>query len=514
MADLSPEDRASRMTELESAIRGVAESYTGALPNDVEVTYQNNKQELADLVRDEAAYVQRKADIERLAEMVPPAAVTTRVENPWGVNAPNVIKKPENIYGGAAFDDIEKRGRNSQERNQLRRDFAMRGVEKTSFASIADTQQSRDRIAKLIDEKDEPTVANPDHELARRIIATGDPVYKRAWSKLCQTGGRTDTLGTEERVALAMSVTTTGGFLVPYAFDPTIIAIGVHNIINPYRRTCRVIDVVGSNIWHGLTSTAVTAVRGVEALVAAEAAPTLAQPSITPSRVETQVTYSIEVAQDRPDIGDELAILIQEAKDNEEEASFSVGTGATTMLNCVGMVAPKSTSGGWTLSETAANNAVTAADLQKFELALPVRFRMNAQWFLGRKTIRYIQALETAYGQLFNAAGMYPSPGYPAVGNPELNAWGNTGLKLLGYPVNESASIPTTLTSALAWGAFCDPKTFVIVDRVGMDVEFIPTIFGSGQGNMATGQRALYAYWRNACAPVTILGGLNLTMLT
>jgi HK97 family phage major capsid protein len=313
---------------------------------------------------------------------------------------------------------------------------------------------------------------------------------------------------------MAMSGTTTGGFLVPYAFDPTIIAIGVHNTINPYRQACRTIDVVGSNIWHGLTSTAVTAVRGVEALVAAEAAPAFAQPSFTPSRVETQVTYSIEVAQDRPDIGDEMAILIQEAKDNEEEATFSVGTGATTMLNCVGMVAPKSTSGGWTISETASNSAITEADLNKFELALPVRFRKNAAWFLGRKTIRYIQALETAYGTIFNAAGMYPSPGYPAVGNPDLNDYGNTGLKIKGYPVYESFSIPVTLTTQLAWGAFCDPKTFVIVDRVGMDVEFIPVIFGSGQGNMATGQRALYAYWRNACGPVTVLGGLNLTMVT
>jgi HK97 family phage major capsid protein len=109
---------------------------------------------------------------------------------------------------------------------------------------------------------------------------------------------------------------------------------------------------------------------------------------------------------------------------------------------------------------------------------------------------------------------MYPSPGYPAVGNPDTNAWGNTGLKLFGYPVYESASIPSTQTAALTVGAFCDPKTFYIVDRVGMDVEFIPVIFGSNQGNMATGQRALYAYWRNACAPVTVLGGLLIAMAT
>jgi HK97 family phage major capsid protein/HK97 family phage prohead protease len=499
VADLLPDERASRMSELENEIKGVSERYTGKLPLDVKVSYEANKTELANLQEDEREYQERKVDLARIG------AKPEHRETPTF----NVVKKPENIYGGAAFEDIETRGRNSTERNQLRRDYALRGLDTATFAPIADAQRTRDRVARLIDEADEPTEANPNHEFSRRVIATGDPVYKRAWNKLLANGGNVSLLSPEEQrgTALAMNVTTTGGFLVPYGWDPSVVAIGAHTVINPYRRTCKVIDLVGSNIWHGLTSTAVTVVRGVEALVAAEAGPTFAQPAFTPSRVQTQVTYSIEAAQDRADLGSELATLIQEGKDNEEEATFSVGTGATTMLNCVGMTPPAGTSGAYT-SITAANaTSIVVADLQSAEVTLPVRFRMNAQWFMTRKIIRYIQGLETAYGQYFNGAG-YQNPGYPAVGNPEQHPFGNTGLKLLGYPVNESPSLPSTLTTGLTFLTFCDPSTFVIVDRVGMDVEFIPFIFGSGQGNMVTGQRALYAIWRNACGPLTVLGGL------
>jgi HK97 family phage major capsid protein len=39
-----------------------------------------------------------------------------------------------------------------------------------------------------------------------------------------------------------------------------------------------------------------------------------------------------------------------------------------------------------------------------------------------------------------------------------------------------------------------DFSRFVIVDRVGMSVEYIPTLFGASQ--RPTGQRGWYAYWR------------------
>ena len=501
VADLLPDERAARMTELESAIKGVTERFTGKLPTEIQVSYYHDTAELEDLRSDERAYQERRNTLARLVE-----SGSGRTERPF--EAPAVIKKPENIYGEPAFDDIEKRSRNTTERNSLRRDFAMRGLEQATFPRPdTDVERSKDRIAHLLDEVDEPTPSNPDRELSRRIIATGSPVYKRAFNKLLVNNGNVAMLTQEEQrgTALAMGVTTTGGFLVPYGFDPTIIAIGAHTTINPYRRTCRTVDIVGTNIWHALTSTAAVATRTTEAAAAIESGPTLAQPSYQPVRIQTQITYSIEAAQDRPSLAADLGVLIGEAKDNEEENIFSVGALSTTSI---GMGAPYGTSGAYTGYETVGSVTLAVADLYGVEAALPIRHRANAQWYMSRSTIRYAQTLETTSGILFNAIQNFGSgAAYAAVGNPAQDAYGNTGLKLLGYPVNEAPSMQSAKTSHYTFATLANPETFVIVDRVGMEVEFIPFIFGAGQGNLVTGQRALYAIWRNVAMPINVDGG-------
>ncbi len=39
-------------------------------------------------------------------------------------------------------------------------------------------------------------------------------------------------------------------------------------------------------------------------------------------------------------------------------------------------------------------------------------------------------------------------------------------------------------------------RYYKIVDRIGMNIELVPHLFGSGQGNLPTGSRGLFAYWR------------------
>jgi Predicted phage phi-C31 gp36 major capsid-like protein len=490
VANLLPDERASRMSELENEIKGVSERFTGKLPLEIKVSYEADKKELADLQEDEREYQERKVDLARIGA------------KPEHRDLPefNVIKKPENIYD---LGEIEARGRSLEERGQMYRDNAMRSAESTHFDHPdTDVPKTQARIQHLLD-----SVDSPDKEIARRILLTGSPVYKRAFNKLCASGGNTAVLSPEEQrgTALAMSVTTTGGFLVPYAFDPTVIAVGAHTTINPYRKVCRVVDIAGANIWHALTSTAVVATRTTEAATTIESGTTLAQPSYTPSRVQTQVTYSLEVGQDRPNLGEEIAVLIQEAKDNEEESTFAIGVNASATIGVVGIGAPTGTSGCFTAkAEVGGAGAIYLSDLLACEMDLPIRWRMNAAWFMNRVNIRKCQALETSYGQLFNGAG-YGSPGYPAVGNPKNDAFGNTGLSMLGYPVYESNSLPIATTTTITLATFCDPQQFVIVDRIGMQVQFIPFTFATSP--LVTGQQALYAMWRNAAAPVNVDGG-------
>ena len=41
-----------------------------------------------------------------------------------------------------------------------------------------------------------------------------------------------------------------------------------------------------------------------------------------------------------------------------------------------------------------------------------------------------------------------------------------------------------------------DFSYYKIRDRIGMTVENVPHLFGAAQGNLPTGQRGLFAYWR------------------
>src|SRR5262249_50044992 len=73
---------------------------------------------------------------------------------------------------------------------------------------------------------------------------------------------------------------------------------------------------------------------------------------------------------------------------------------------------------------------------------------------------------------------------------------GNTGYKLLGYPVNELSTCPATIVNGVKDILLGDFSMFKIIDRVGMNLEYIPQIFGASN-RLPTGQRGIYAWWRN-----------------
>jgi HK97 family phage major capsid protein len=73
--------------------------------------------------------------------------------------------------------------------------------------------------------------------------------------------------------------------------------------------------------------------------------------------------------------------------------------------------------------------------------------------------------------------------------------------ELIGYPAREATAMPQRFTSSTVFGGryaiLGDFSQFLIVDRAGMDIEIIPHLFGASQGNLPTGQRAIFALWRN-----------------
>ena len=150
--------------------------------------------------------------------------------------------------------------------------------------------------------------------------------------------------------------------------------------------------------------------------------------------------------------------------------------------------------------------AVDIVDIFAMEMDVPIRHRAKGAWFASRKGIRQAQALETVRGELFNQ-------GYGLVGDVTGNPTGNTGLQLLGRPVWEAPSAPATNTTPdtnVLW--FGDPASYIIVDRLGMNIERIDNIFDHAAGSRPLLQRGLLAHWRNTARRVNADAGRTLVV--
>jgi HK97 family phage major capsid protein/HK97 family phage prohead protease len=494
MEYITREEKASRATELKAALARQATEYPGVLPAEAQATWDSDSAELETIERDIAAWDSRQA---RLAAY---AQDERKVERSYEPVASFARKTESDIYDLSA---IWNRSRSPEDRDQTLRDNAMRATDQANFAHPdADVDKTRSSISFLLDNAD-----SPDKELARRILTTGNPTYRRTFYKYLT--GQPMTAEEQRAGALTVQTDATGGFSVPFYFDPTLVAVGAHTTINPYRRACRVIPIVGTDTFHGVTAAAAVVARAAENAASSEGGPAIGQITAIVGKVHGMITLSVELLQDNPGIAAEMVALIAEAKDTEEEAIFTNGVGDAlgAGYNPIGMLPVHGTAGAYTHMDTiAAAGAIAKEDAFAVEAALPVRHRMNAQWFMNRSIIRVFQALETSNGVLFGGTN------YPSVGFVNNEPAGNTGLRLLGYPVNEVPSGNVWAdTNDLVVAALADPKSFYIIERVGMTVEVIPHLWAAAQ--MPTGQRGIYAWWRNTAKPANVDAGRRLALL-
>jgi HK97 family phage major capsid protein/HK97 family phage prohead protease len=490
-------EKAARRDELQEQLTRMAGEYPGVMPETAQAEWDAADAEQRALIADIQAWDARTARL-KVADEGNRGVETT---------APTLIfrKSEEDVY------DLDQYGpghvRSLDERNQKLRDNAMRSVE-TSRMDHPNTKPDavKEHIQRMIDEKDAPTRDNPNRELAQRILHTGAPIYRNLFNKVVKAGDKSTLTPEEFRYAALQVVgtTTTGGYAIPYTFDPTFIPTGAYTNINPFRAICRVEQIVGSNNWQGVSVGAVLAAFDGESAATTEGGPTFARPSLTAQRVSSFVTLSRETLADRPDIGTELGVLINEAKDTLEENQFSIGVG-TTVYPLGAFVEDT-----FTPKSTITSQVFAVADLDATEAALPIRYRRDAVWMLSRAVIRIIQGFETVNGKLFNATS---TAGYPAVGNIENTPTGNTGMQLLGYPVWETPSAPSTVTSAdTTVGLLVSPKHYMILDRVGMEVEIVPNMFDATTG-FPNGNRGLLAIWRTTGKSLVADAGRQISIL-
>jgi HK97 family phage major capsid protein len=400
--------------------------------------------------------------------------------------------RPGAVRGDDIWDLSTIRGHMGGDRDGMLSELHDRSKRAIELASFPDDrvrkEDAQTHIERLL-QRD-----SADGELGRRILITGRPGYRKAFAKWAAG----QPMSNEEQRAFTLGTT---GIPIPYILDPTVIPVS-SSVVNPLRAISNVEQIVGSNEWRGVTAAAITAARASEVTEASDNTPTLAQPTIVCSKVQAFVPFSIESQQDWSSLEANMGRLFADAKDDEEATAFATGNG--TPPNPFGVL-----TGATGTTAAATGLTVTAANLYSLEGALAPRFRPRAQFVANRAIYNIIRALDTAGGaQLWLRIG-------ELMGNAPASdgGKGNTGLRLLGYPVNELSTMSATVVNTTKIMLLGDFSMFKIIDRVGMDVELIPHLFGA-TSRYPTGQRGLYAYWRNGSKVIDAVGFRALTGTT
>ena len=450
---MSVEERAARQSEIRNRLSEIDTEYAGAELPDA------TRSEWDALDAEYAVHERAIADTTARAERIRALAGKPGHVESARVGVPS-SRKADNIFD---LGEIRRIASSVDELPGLYRDHAMRAVETARFGNDVDAAAARGAVQSILDNVDDDSGS-----IARRVLVTGSPTYRTAFGKTMKALG-TGGLTTEEQRALSLGTASAGGYAVPYQLDPTVILTS-NGATNPLRSLARVERIVGKE-WQGITSAGVTVSRSAEAAESSDNAPTLGQPVVKAERVQGFIPFSVELEQDWNTLLAEMTNLLTDAKDVEEATSFVTGTGVSPEANGI------LTTLGAGANVTA--NTFTLGSLYSLQGALPARWRSNASFMASLDVYNAVRQFDTAGGA---ALWTYLSDGLPD--------------RLLGRPAFESSVMPDASIAInekyLLYGDF---RQFLIVDRVGMSVELVPHLLGANR--RPTGQRGIYAIWRN-----------------
>jgi HK97 family phage major capsid protein len=299
--------------------------------------------------------------------------------------------------------------------------------------------------------------------IARHMLLYGSQEYQDAFAAYTQDP---EHVSEAHRAALTLS---SGSVMLPFVLDPTIVLTNAGSA-NPWRRISNVKQTT-SNTWNGVNSAGVNAAWLAEATITTDNTPSLAAITVTPQKAAAWVYGSYELLEDS-DFGQQLPVLLADAKDRLEEAAFATGGGGTVPNGVV--------PGATTVVTTATTTVIALGDVYATQAALPARFRNapGAAWVANVAIINKIRQLDTAGGSSF-----WTNLGK---GQPET---------LLGAPIYESTTMTASVATTSLMAIFGDFSQFLIVDRVGVSVIYDPLIQGTG-GILPSGQAGWFMFWR------------------
>ncbi|WP_099024818.1 phage major capsid protein [Mycolicibacterium palauense] len=295
--------------------------------------------------------------------------------------------------------------------------------------------------------------------VAKLVLATTSPAYSRAFIKLIRSQGNAAVLSGDEISAYqrAMSLTDNqGGFLVPMQLDPTII-ITANGSFNQVRQIARVVQATGKS-WTGVTSVGVTGSWDGEGDEVSDDSPELEQPEIPVHKLQIFVPFTHELEQDAAGLADDIAKMIAFEKEVKESIAFVTGSGVGQPTGIITALA-----GTASVVASADTDTFAVEDVHELDGELPQRFAFNASWLAHRKIYGKMRQFDTAGG---------------------ASLWGQLeeGRKreLLGRPDYVAEAMKSSITNGednhvLAFGDF---QNYVIADRLGTTLSYIPHLMG------------------------------------
>lgn len=495
------EGRRSRVEEIAGLLNSMAAQYPSSqFPADMQTEWESLLAEQRDHTMNLQAVASRARDMETAAALAGQRQAQMAAAGGFAGDAPRdgsagaaqgAAPGASPAFGAPAF--IRDRGneiydlaairqtvRSSDELGPAYRDNALRAIERAKFPGHDDTAAVQGRVAKLL-----ARVPDKDGEIAQRILATGNPEYSRVFGLALRSGGPHMLNPRDQQILGALGTSTNagadGGFAVPFELDPSV-TLTSDGSINPLRDMADVRQITSKEL--DLVNTAgVTVSRGAENAVNTDNSPTLTQPTIKPQRVQGFIPFSVEIEGDWAGLQAEMMGLLADAKDQEEATGangFVLGDG--TAPHAGGLI---TTFGTAQQILTAGSAAFTVADVYAVKNAVGPRFRSRGQFLTDSAIYDLVRQFGTG---------------------TMANVWVDLGSgrppQLIGYPARELSTMDTATTSGKKILVFGDFKTgFLIVDRVGMNMELVPQLFqqataGTGVG-MPTGQRGYYCWWRN-----------------
>lgn len=472
------EEMKARLAEVQEALRSIhEEAGDAALSEERQAEWDEASDELTSLRSDIAKAEARMETVKSLGERgnrEAPAFVKTHTDS----EVFDLDSLRQMSYSGDDF--LEKVETN-----------ARRAIERVQYG-VKNKEGAQERAEELLD-----TVDNSSRDLAKRMLLTGNADYERAFTKVLRHGNDSFCT-TEERQALmraaqSLGGDSNGGYAVPFQLDPTVMLTSA-GVVNPIRELARVETIVGKE-WQGVTSAGTTVARAAEAAAATASNFDLAQPVVRTNRVQGYTVFSLEIDLSWNALRSEITRMLVDAK-AQEEHSFITGNGSGTAPGGVNGSLPGTTAVGASDVELAdISDGFRAIDLYNVEEALDARWEGNASWL--------------AHKSFYNKVRQFATDGTGATGGSLNNLFVDhitdaTPRRLLDYPTYRTTGMPSVSSaladadgfgSAAALAIFGDFKQFLIVDRIGMTVEMVPTVVNSS--GFPTGQRGVYAVWMN-----------------